>query len=224
MTSTILRFVIFPSRFFGLRIVPALVASMFSIFGAEAATQGNWPQYRGPQASGLSAGVATPMRWNVETGENILWQTNVPGLSHSSPIVWGDRVYLATATRPGKADLKVGLYGDIASANDQAPHEWRMLAFDKRSGKPIWNELAHAGIPRVKRHTKASHCNSTPATDGRRIVAILGSEGLFCFDMQGRRQWHTDLGPMDSGYFRSPTAQWGFASSPVIHDGKAVVL
>jgi len=190
--------------------------------GAEA-TSANWPQFRGPQASGVME-TRTPEQWNVGTGENIRWQTTVPGLAHASPVVWGDRIYLATAVRPGQADLKVGLYGDIASAIDQESHQWRLLAIDKASGKIIWDKLGHEGIPRVKRHTKASHCNSTPATDGRRIAAFFASEGLFCFDMEGKLVWRKDLGPMDSGYFKSPAAQWGFAASPVIHDGKVVVL
>jgi outer membrane protein assembly factor BamB len=76
----------------------------------------------------------------------------------------------------------------------------------------------------VKRHPKASHCNSTPATDGEHIVAIFGSEGLCCFDMTGKLLWKKDLGPMDSGYYQVPTAQWGFASSPVIFNGRVVVL
>ena len=87
----------------------------------------------------------------------------------------------------------------------------------------IWNTVGHAGVPKVARHTKATHCNSTPATDGRRIVALFGSEGLFCFNMAGKLQWKKDLGPMDAGYFASPSAQWGFASSPIIHEGKVVV-
>ncbi|MBC8003454.1 MAG: PQQ-binding-like beta-propeller repeat protein [Opitutaceae bacterium] len=210
-------------RKFTLRIALTALAPLLlgqAVLGAPA----NWPQYRGPQAGGLDAATALPVHWNVEKGENILWQTNVPGLSHAAPIVWNDRIYVATAVRPGKADLKVGLYGNIDSANDQAPHEWRLMAFDKSTGRPLWNQLAHQGVPKVQRHTKASHCNSTPATDGKRIVAILGSEGLFCFDMEGRPQWHVDLGPMDSGYFRSTSAQWGFASSPVIHDGRVIVL
>jgi outer membrane protein assembly factor BamB len=78
-------------------------------------------------------------------------------------------------------------------------------------------------VPRVKRHPKGTHANSTPATDGDRIVAIFGSEGLFCFDRDGKLLWKKDLGPMNSAFFMSPTAQWGFASSPVIHDGKVVV-
>jgi len=183
----------------------------------------NWPQFRGPQASGF-AETKTPERWNIEAGENIRWQTTIPGLAHASPIIWGDRVYLATAVRPGQADLKVGLYGDIASANDQDSHQWRLIAIDKASGKIIWDKLSYEGIPRVKRHTKASHCNSTPATDGRRIVTFFGSEGLFCFDLEGQLAWKKDLGPMNSGYFKGPSAQWGFAASPVIHAGKVVVL
>lgn len=183
----------------------------------------NWPQFRGPQASGVDASALAPVEWNVETGQNIRWRMTVPGLSHAAPIVWEDRVYVATAVRPGKADLKVGLYGDIGAANDQVEHEWRLLALDKAGGQIIWDKLGHKAVPRVKRHTKASHCNSTPATDGRRIVAIFGSEGLFCFDTEGALVWKKDLGPMDSGFFSVKSAQWGFASSPVIHEGKVIV-
>ncbi len=184
----------------------------------------NWPQFRGTQANGVDNSAAVPANWNVESVNNIRWSTPIPGLAHASPIVWSNRVFVTTAVRPGKADLKVGLYGDIASANDQVEHEWRLLALDERSGKVLWDKLGHKGIPRVKRHTKASHNNSTPATDGERIVTLFGSEGLFCFDMNGAIVWKKDLGPMDSGYFQVKSAQWGFASSPVIHEGKVVVL
>jgi len=184
----------------------------------------DWPQFRGPQASGLNAGTPAPTQWDVETGQNIRWRSALPGLAHASPIIWSNRVYIATAVRPGQADLKVGLYGDVSSANDQAEHEWRLIALDKATGKTHWDKLGHQSMPHVKRHPKASHCNSTPATDGRHIVAIFGSEGLFCFDMQGAVLWKKDLGPMDSGYYSVKSAQWGFASSPVIHEGKVVVL
>jgi outer membrane protein assembly factor BamB len=182
-----------------------------------------WQQFRGPQASGLDASRPAPVRWSVESGEKVRWKTALPGLAHSSPIIWDDRIYLITAVRPGHAELKLGLYGDIRSADDQVPHEWRLLCLDRATGRIVWDRLGHDAVPRVKRHTKATHANSTPATDGQRIVAFFGSEGLFCFDMDGRLLWKKDLGPMNSGYFQSPTAQWGFASSPVIHDGKVVV-
>ena len=184
---------------------------------------GEWPQYRGPQASGLDASIPAPTNWDVQTGQNVRWQTPIAGLAHSAPIVWGDRVYVATAVKPGKAELKVGLYGDVESLEEKEPHQWRLLALDRASGKALWDSLAVEAVPRVQRHPKSSHCNSTPATDGKRIVTIMGSEGLFCFDMDGRLVWKKDLGPMNSGYFEGPTAQWGFASSPVIHEGKVVV-
>lgn len=184
----------------------------------------NWPQFRGPQACGLDTNAAAPVNWDVEKHENIRWQATVPGLAHSSPIIWGDRVYVTTAVRPGKAELKVGLYGDIQSAEDTDSHQWRLLAFEKATGKPIWDKPGYEGKPRAKRHPKSSHCSSTPATDGKRIVTIFGSEGLFCFDLDGKVVWKKDLGPMDSAYFAVPSAQWGFASSPVIYEDKVVVL
>ncbi|MSU51031.1 MAG: pyrrolo-quinoline quinone [Opitutus sp.] len=185
---------------------------------------GNWPQYRGPNASGLDTATPLPTTWSVATGENIRWQTPIPGLAHSAPIVWGDRIYVATAVQAaGKSELKVGLYGDIASAPNTEANQWRLLALDKATGKVVWNVVGFESVPKVARHTKATHCNSTPATDGKRIVAIFGSEGLFCFDTAGRLVWKKDLGAMDAGYFAMPNAQWGFASSPVIHDGKVIV-
>lgn len=201
-----------------------LVAALWlgSVLTAAAA---HWPQYRGPRASGLDDSAELPTKWSVETGENILWRTAIPGLSHASPIVWGDRVYVATAVNSaGRSDLKVGLYGDIAAAKDDATHQWRLLALDRTTGKTVWNVVAHESVPKVARHTKATHCNSTPATDGSRLVAIFGSEGLFCFDAKdGKLLWKKDLGPMDSGYFQMPASQWGFASSPIIHEGKVIV-
>jgi outer membrane protein assembly factor BamB len=165
-----------------------------------------------------------PTQWDVGTDKNIRWQTVVPGLAHSSPIVWNDRVYLATAVKPGEAELKVGLYGDIQPVEENEPHEWRVLALDKKTGQVVWNSLGYQGVPRIKRHPKSSHCSSSPATDGQHIAAILGAEGLFCFDAAGKSLWKQDLGPMDSAFYMVPSAQWGFASSPIIHGQQVVVL
>jgi outer membrane protein assembly factor BamB len=194
--------------------------------GATFGADQQWPQFRGVQARGVDESKPLPIRWNVDSGSNVLWQTPIPGLAHASPVIWGDRIYVATAVKPGAeaSDLKVGLYGDIEPVNETDPQQWRLLALNRATGKILWDQLGHEAVPRVKRHPKSTHCNSTPATDGKRIVAIFGSEGLFCFDSKGALKWKRDLGPMDSGYFQVPTAQWGFASSPVIHDGKVVVL
>ena len=183
----------------------------------------NWPQFRGRQARGVSDDTI-PLRWNVETGENIRWQTAIPGLAHASPIVWKDRIYLATAVKPGaKADLKVGLYGDGDSYKEKEPHQWRLLCLDKTTGSILWDKLEHESVPRVERHTKATHCNSTPATDGKRIVAMFGSEGIFCFDMTGTKLWRKDLGKLHAGPYNMPKLEWGFASSPVLHEDKVIL-
>jgi outer membrane protein assembly factor BamB len=119
--------------------------------------------------------------------------------------------------------LKTGLYGSGDSYQEKEEHQWRLICLDKASGKVLWDKVAHRAVPRLERHTKATHANSTPATDGRRIVAILGSEGLFAFDMGGQPLWRVDLGKMDAGTYDAPTLQWGFASSPILHDGKVFV-
>lgn len=214
-----------PPTPFRFACVAALSLVVYIAYSTETAAANPWPQYRGARASGVDETVALPTTWNIETRENLLWQTPIPGLAHAAPIIWGDRVYVATAVAAGaKSDLKVGLYGNIDSVKESDSNEWRLLALDKATGKILWNVLGHRAVPKVARHTKATHCNSTPATDGKRIVAIFGSEGLFCFNAaDGKLLWKKDLGPMDSGYFQMPAAQWGFASSPVIHDGKVVV-
>ena len=208
-----------------MRYFLSMFASLFGfcIFANAAESSTHWPQFRGPAARGVAEGTALSAKWNISRSENVAWRTPIPGLAHASPIVWGNTIYVATVVSANVAELKVGLYGDIAPANDNGQQTWRLLALDKTTGKVLWNKVAHEAVPRVKRHTKATHCNSTPATDGKHIVAIFGSEGLFCYDTNGELVWKKDLGPMDSGFFLVKSAQWGFASSPVIHDGKVIV-
>ncbi|MEP4076784.1 PQQ-binding-like beta-propeller repeat protein [Haloferula sp.] len=205
------------------RLLPVWSLLLGASFGATAPGENHWPQFRGPQGSGLTLGQPTPTQWNVETGKNILWKTPIPGLAHSAPIIWKDRIYVTTVVSPEKPELKIGLYGDIGSAEDKGVHQWRLIGIDRDSGKVVFNELGHEAVPKTQRHRKATQCNSTPATNGKYIVAYFGSEGMFCFDMQGELLWKKDLGDMDAGYFKVPTAQWGFASSPVIHEGKVIV-
>lgn len=184
----------------------------------------HWPSFRGPNASGVADGFPTATTWNIDTGDNIRWKTAIPGLGHSSPIIWGDRIFLTTAVpASGEAYLKVGLYGDGDSVKDDAPQSWRILCLDKKSGKILWEKEAHQGTPKIKRHPKASHANSTPATDGSHLVAFFGSEGLYTFDLDGNLKWSRNLGVLDAGAPGAPDYQWGFASSPIIHDGKVIV-
>src|SRR5262249_6950860 len=96
-------------------------------------------------------------------------------------------------------------------------------ALDKKTGRIVWEQAARSGVPHIKRHTKSSHANPTPATDGRHLAVFFGSEGLYIYDMDGHLQWSKDLGVLDSGFYMVPAAQCGFGSSPVLTDGKVIV-
>ena len=184
----------------------------------------NWPGFRGPGASGIAEGFALPVEWDIKSGKNIKWRTKIPGLGHASPAVWADRVFVVTAVSEN-ADpyLRVGLYGESPDHPEDIDHDFRLYCLDKKTGKVLWSRTAHRGKPKVKRHIKASHANCTPATDGKHVVAFFGSEGLYCFDMEGNPIWQKDLGLLDAGPANAPGLQWAFASSPVIHEGKVLV-
>ena len=203
--------------------VGVLLVASFANVGA-AGEDVHWPSFRGLRARGVAEGSPTAVHWDAASSKNIRWKTRVPGLGHSSPVIWGDRIYLITAVQEGgDARLKVGLYGDIAPVNDDSLQDWRLLCMDKRNGEVLWEKSVLRKRPRIKRHPKSSHANSTPATDGSRVVSFFGSEGLYCYSSAGKLLWKKDLGTLDAGYFRAPEAQWGFGSSPVIHDGKVIV-
>ena len=184
----------------------------------------DWPQFRGIKADGISDTHSTAEEWSVTSNEGIAWKTPIPGLGLSSPIVWGDLACLTTSISGMKdAGLKVGLYGDIKPVQDDTEHEWRVYCLDKKTGAVKWQQTAHKGVPKIKRHTKATHANSTLATDGERLIAFFGSEGLYAYDMSGKLLWKRELGVLDAGFFMVPEAQWETGSSPVIHDNVVVV-
>ena len=178
---------------------------------------GSWPSFRGPHASGIAEGQNLPDQWNGKTGENILWHTKIPGLAHSSPVVWGNRIFVTSAVSSDpKATFRPGLYGDGDASKDRSQQRWTVYALDKQTGKIVWERVSYQGEPRDKRHIKATYANSTPATDGRIVVAWFGSQGLYTYDVNGRLLWKADLGRLDVGAYDIPTVEWGTASSPII--------
>jgi outer membrane protein assembly factor BamB len=196
---------------------------LFFIALAAFAADANWPQFRGPAATGVGAG-SPPLEWNVESGKNIRWSTAIPGLAHSSPVIWGDRIFLTTAVpAKGEAALKVGLYGDIKPVTGEPEQVLKVYCLDRNSGKILWERTAASGPSKIKRHPKSTHANPTPATDGKHLAVFFGSEGLYTYDLDGKLLWKKDFGVLDSGFYMVPDAQWGFASSPVIHDNMLIV-
>jgi len=182
-----------------------------------AVAEENWPGFRGAGARGVAVSTNLPTRWNVETGENIAWKTAIPGLGLSSPVIWGDRVFLTTAVSSNPAMVfEAKLKGERDDRQDAAEQEFRVLALDKRTGRIVWNQIAAKRKPRVLRHPHNSYASPTAATDGKHVVAFFGSEGLYCYGLDGRLIWKKDLGILDQGAFDVPDYQWGSASSPAL--------
>jgi len=183
-----------------------------------------WPQFRGPFASGIIEAQEVPESWDITSGENIRWKYKIPGLGHSSPVIWEDKLFVTTAiSGSGNNSLKVGLYGDIDEVGDRSEHEYRLYCFNKQNGELLWERLVHKGVPVTERHTKSSHANPTPATDGSYIVVFFGSEGLYCYDFEGELVWEKNFGRMNAGPYNEPGVEWGYASSPIIHENRVIV-
>jgi len=203
---------------------PLSLCLALGLLMSNAAVGQNWPSFRGPSACGVAQGYKTPTEWSVSQSRNILWKTPIPGLGHSSPVVWEDRVFVTTAVQQqGDSSLKVGMYGAVESITETGPFSWHLYCIDRTSGGILWDRQSYEGTPKVKRHPKSSHANATPCTNGDCVVAFFGSEGLYCYDMSGNLLWQKDLGILDWGFYRSPAAQWAGGCSPVIHERMVIV-
>jgi outer membrane protein assembly factor BamB len=183
-----------------------------------------WPSFRGPRGLGFIEKAKPQTTWNAETGIHIKWKTAIPGLGHSSPVIWDNYLFVTTAVNTTTNEsLKVGLYGDIDEANDSAVHEFKVYCLDKNSGKVLWERIAHKGIPKSKRHIKASQANCSPATDGKYLVVHFGSEGLYCYDFKGNLIWQKDMGLINPGWNTTPGIEWGYSSSPIIFKNRIIL-
>jgi len=184
-----------------------------------------WPQFRGPRASGIGDGQGAPAAWNVATGEGVRFKTPIPGIGLSSPIVWGDRIFVTTAVSgKGDASFRAGLYGEAISVDDHSEHSFRLYALDAVTGRVAWEREVHRGAPQVERHLKSSLANATPATDGERVVVLFGAVGkLAAYDFDGKPLWQRDIGILDCNDPQSGSAEWGHASSPILYGDLVIV-
>ncbi len=192
-----------------LMIVATLLAG--SSPPASPAADAVWPQFLGPGSRALSSNANLPDRWSAT--ENVAWKTQIPGRGCSSPIAWGDRVFVTTVVGQDDAELpQKGLYRG-GERPDAAPseHQWKVLCLDLPSGKLLWERLVHQGVAPGPRHVKNSYASETPVTDGERVYAYFGNVGVFCLDMEGRPVWSKSLPPHATRH------GWGTAASPVLH-------
>lgn len=183
-----------------------------------------WSSYRGYMSSGVLDNADLPEIFDIEKSVNVRWKIPVQGLGLSSPVIWGDRLFITTAVSSKDiAGIKTGIYGDGEPVQDNSIHDWKVLCIDKNTGKTLWEKTAYTGVPKVKRHPKSTHANASVATDGKYAVAFFGSEGLYCYDMTGKLKWKKEFGVLRAVAFNYPSAEWEFASSPVIYDEKLII-
>jgi len=182
-----------------------LLIASFSLAYAE-----NWPGWRGPGSLGISNDKGIPVKWDLAL--NVKWKAEVPGLGHSSPIIWGNRIFVTTAiSSDPKEDYWEKGFPQIQRKPDSADISWKVLCFDRDTGKLLWDRTAVRNTPANARHTKNSYASQTPATDGTYVYAFFGDQGMYCYDFQGKLIWSKNLGAftMRSG--------WGMGTSPVLY-------
>jgi len=183
-----------------------------------------WPGYRGYMASGVLDNANLPETFDFGKLENVRWKLGIPGMGISSPAIWGNRLFITSAVSDAdKAGFKPGVYGDVTPVKDSSVHEWKVYCINKIDGKIIWERTSFKGIPKIKRHPKSTHANTTIATDGKNVVAFFGSEGLYCYDINGKLIWQKNFGTLRSAFYIMKNAEWEFASSPIIHNGVVII-
>ncbi len=184
---------------------------------AVSVAQQNWPQWRGPLATGVAPRATPPTQWS-ET-ENLRWKAEVPGFGHSTPIVWGDRVFVTTAIPfGGQVDA---VPDDAPGAHDNAPvtqrQEFAILALARADGEVLWQQTLRKQLPYAGAHKSGSLASASPVTDGEHLIAFFGSHGIYCLDFDGELVWEHDLGKMQVKHGH------GEGSSPVLHGDTVVV-
>jgi outer membrane protein assembly factor BamB len=203
------------------------IASVFVAMTAVGADDiQNWPSFRGDGGRGVADEVPLRTSWNADPAvgalDGILWKTPVPGISHSSPVVWEDKIFLCTAiSKDGKPLVELKSDGKPTAADDNGEHSWVVLCYDRLTGDELWRKTARTGIPRATHHVKATHADSSVAVDGKYVVAFFGSEGLYCYDLDGELLWKRDLGIINISKYG---IGWGYASSPAIHDNRIALI
>jgi outer membrane protein assembly factor BamB len=202
-------------------IVPFCFASVLS---GQILPERQWPGYRGYLASGVLDKANIPESFDFGRMQNVRWKINIPGMGISSPVIWDNKLFITTAVSASdKAGFKPGLYGDVTPVKDSSIHEWKIFCIDKNSGRTIWERTPYIGVPKVKRHPKSTHANTTVATDGQHVVAFFGSEGLYCYNINGKLLWQKNFGVLRSAFFIMKNAEWEFASSPIIYKGVLII-
>jgi hypothetical protein len=189
-----------------------LVLGILTISGAT----NDWPRFRGPSAGVADDDPALPDAWSPT--ENVVWKTDIPGIGWSSPIIWGDHIFLTTVVNSAQQEPpKPGFYlGDWPAST--APHRWMAYDVDFTTGKIRWEREVGSSPPGRPKHLKNSYASETPVTDGERVYFYFGNAGLFAFDLTGRALWSQKIGPFKT------RNNWGTGGSPALHGNRVYVV
>jgi outer membrane protein assembly factor BamB len=198
------------------RILQVILIAGFLLVSS-APAEINWPQFRGPKAGVVEDGIL-PTTWS--TTENVAWTLEIPGRAWSSPIVWGDKVFVTSAVGGTDAeDPKKGLYfGGNRDKPSKKTHRWMVYCIDFNSGKILWEKLAHQAVPKHSLHIKNTYASETPVTDGQRVYAYFGNIGLYCYDFDGKELWSKPFETFKIRY------NWGTAASPVLYKDRLYIV
>ena len=198
------------------------LAAISQARGAEPSSHsaGNWPQWRGPQATGVAPQGNPPTQWS-ET-KNVVWKVEIPGVGSSTPIVWQDRIFLLTAVETDRVS-------ETVAAPDKQPkrpfgivfpnrvHQFVVLCLDRATGKTLWQQVATELVPHEGHHPDNDFASASPVTDGRHLYVSFGSRGVYCYDLDGKQVWSRDLGDMQT------RLSFGEGASPALHGDTLVV-
>jgi len=210
-------------RLYAIRLIVTVGLLLFLTSFTITALSANWPQWRGPGGMGISTEKNLPVEWS--TTKNIKWKTAIAGRGHSSPVVWGNKIFLTTAIEgdvvPGAKAVthvveggQVFLHPDSVGADRK--HTFKVLAVNADTGKVLWEQTAWEGTPYDNRHRKSSFASATPVTDGSMVFAFFGSEGLYAYDMNGKLAWKADLGKLG-------TVGMGTGTSPILYENLLIL-
>jgi outer membrane protein assembly factor BamB len=183
----------------------------------------SWAHWRGPSQTGVAAGSA-PVRWSDTS--NVAWKVEVPGRGHSSPVIWGDRIFVTTAVptgrKPGPSDAAAGRDGrrGDGGAGAHEEHRFDVIAFDRATGTVVWRQTAATATPHEGYHaTYGSFASNSPTTDGQRVYASFGSRGVFAYDLNGTLLWRRDFN-IQMRMFQ----EFGEGVGPVLDEGRLILL
>lgn len=198
-------------------VFTTLLTTMLISMGSSIPTSAdqNWPQFRGADSTGVVDGGANlPTTWSAT--ENVEWKTDIQGRGWSSPVVWGNQIFLTTVINTGESEApKKGLYfGGNRTKPPTSEHQWMVQSLDLETGSVNWSKQLHHGIPSTPIHLKNSFASETPVTDGEYLYVVFAGLGIYCLDLNGNEIWKRDLQPLKTRY------GWGSAASPVLHNDR----